>query len=435
MNKSFFSWRALTILGTAALVLGIAYQFKVLRRSPALPQENTEPPPEAAVATEQPISVAEPQEVSPSQFAATSQLPVFVQPATRSAANATAIARSNVAPDIRELVASLGNLDPARGPITREQAEQWKQQLATLVQQGSAAVPAIREFLAQNQELNFGAINGGAFLGRPSLRAAFIGALQQIGGTEATDLMLQTLQTTTLPPEIGLLARNLEQQSPGLYRQEILSAAQEVLGMSEKGQLPDWDVGALFQVFQHYGDASTAATLEQLRSRWNYYATLSLAGMQNGEGISVLIHEAQSIAGDSGSTRSLALQMLAQVATQSSDAATALVEQARLNQIPESAWRRIASGLAGDQYGIGLPPGLNAATQTLPGLKTYHLAMGNQNFHSLPLPAAASAGEIQQRRTLIEQLLAVSSSPAAVQALTTAQATLAKAAAIAVAGP
>ena len=52
-------------------------------------------------------------------------------------------------------------VDFSRGPITKEQAEQWKQGLQGLIAQGSAAVPAIREFLEQNQELNFGAIAGG----------------------------------------------------------------------------------------------------------------------------------------------------------------------------------------------------------------------------------------------------------------------------------
>jgi len=49
--------------------------------------------------------------------------------------------------------------------------------------------------------------------------------------------MLQTLQTTALPSEIALLARNLEQQAPGQYRQETLSAVNEVLAMAEKDQL------------------------------------------------------------------------------------------------------------------------------------------------------------------------------------------------------
>jgi hypothetical protein len=102
-----------------------------------------------------------------------------------------------------------------------------------------------------------------------------------------------------------------------------------------------------------------------------------------------------------------------------------LIEQARGNQIPESAWHKIASGLAGDVYGIGLPPGLDPANKPLAGLKTYHLASGNQNFYSIPLTTGVSGDEMQRRRALIEQLLAANSSPAAIQALTAAQSSLA----------
>jgi DMSO reductase anchor subunit len=48
--------------------------------------------------------------------------------------------------------------------------------------------------------------------------------------------------------------------------------------VADKGQLPGWYVGALFQVMQNYGDAGTAPTWQQLQSKWNYYATMSLAG-------------------------------------------------------------------------------------------------------------------------------------------------------------
>jgi hypothetical protein len=129
----------------------------------------------------------------------------------------------------------------------------------------------------------------------------------------------------------------------------------------------------------------------------------------------------------SGSKADFAYQMLAQVAGQYPDASAALLEQAKANQISEAAWRKIATGLAGDQYQIGEPPaptGSSAATQ--PGLKTYHIASGNQNFYSLPL--AADPQVVQQRLGLIDQLLAATSNPAAQSALQSARATLVSAA-------
>ena len=325
---------------------------------------------------------------------------------------------------MRQLVATLTNLDFSRGPITPEQAQQWKQSLQALIRHGAPAVPAIRDFLEQNQELNFAAVSGGELLGQSSLRAALIDALQQIGGPEATAVMLQTLQTTALPSEIALLARILDQEAPGQYRQETLSAVTEALAMAEKGQLAGWDVGVLFQVLQNRGDATTAAALTQLQSKWNYYATMTLAALPGGEGVPSLIRQAQDVSPGAGGKSGLAIQMLAQIATEYPDAGAALIEQAKANQIPDNAWRKIAAGLAGDQYQIGMPPELSAGARTLPGLKTYHVESGNQNFYSLPLDANLPGDQISQRLALIDQLLAATSNPAAAEALQNARALL-----------
>jgi hypothetical protein len=110
------------------------------------------------------------------------------------------------------------------------------------------------------------------------------------------------------------------------------------------------DAGPLFQVLQTYGDASVAADLEKLVPKWNYYATMALAALPFGEGIPSLIRLAQDPAGAETGRSQLPLQMLAQVSPQYPDGATALLEMARQNQIPEIAWRAIAAGLGGNQY-------------------------------------------------------------------------------------
>jgi len=360
---------------------------------------------------------------TPAERASAARLPAVIQPVSRPAAATAAptVALPAASPYSRQLVAGLTNLDFSRGPITKEQAEQWKQGLQGLIGQGSAAVPAIREFLEQNQELNFAAIAGGEQLGQSSLRSAMINGLAQIGGPEAMSVMLQTLQATTLPTEIAQLAQVLEQQAPGQYRQETLNAISDVLAMAGKGQLPSgWDVGALFKVLQDYGSAGTASILEQLQPEWRYYATLSLAGMQDGAGLPALIHEAQNAAAGSG--REFAFQMLAQAASQFPDASAALLEAARRGEIPDAAWRKIATGLAGDQYQLGSPPSPpEGGAPTLPGLKTYHIQSGNQNFYSLPVGAD---GQMSQRLNLIDQLLGATSNPAAQAALQNARQTL-----------
>ena len=78
-------------------------------------------------------------------------------------------------------------------------------------------------------------------------------------------------------------------------------------------------------------------------------------------------------------------------------------------------------GLAGDQYQLGTPPGDAASLAlTTPGLKTYHIQSGNQNFYSLPV----GADVLEQRLTLINQLLGSTSNPAAQAALQAARETL-----------
>ena len=423
MKQSGYSApRLLVYLGVLALALWIAYRFKTGRGSSPAPDATVTAPAHGTAAQ----GDSEPREVPLSKYISDSRPPAAIPSAGRTVSSGLpAIARTEPTPYARQLVASLTNLDLTHGPITREQAQQWKQGLQVLTQQGAAAVPAIREFLDQNQEVSFSAVSGGELLGQSSMRVALIDALQQIGGPEAMAVMLQTLQTTALPSEIALLARNLEQLAPGQYRQETLNAVNEVLAMADKGQLAGWDVGTLFQVLQNYGDASTASALAQLQSKWNYYATLALAGLPGGEGVPSLIRQAQDAT--AGGKSSLTLQILAQVASEYPDAGAALVEQARLNQIPDSAWRKIATGLAGDQYQIGTPSELSALSPSMPGLKTYHIESGNQNFYSLPLNANLSSDQIGQRLALIDQLLAAaSSSPAAMEALQNARASLDK---------
>jgi hypothetical protein len=102
-----------------------------------------------------------------------------------------------------------------------------------------------------------------------------------------------------------------------------------------------------------------------------------------------------------------------------------LVEQARLNQISDTTWRQIGWVLGGDQYEFGsqfvdtnLPPAMG------PGVRTFHIEAGNQNYYSTTILANLSPDQINQRRALIDQLLAVTSNPMAVQGLQGARAML-----------
>jgi len=415
------------LVGIGLLALGAVFGLKALRTAPPAQQTGSQTPPDPAPLNppKNATDDSEPHEVTPAERASLPPAPTVLKPVSRTPSSAQSAAntepRSEPSAYTRQLVAGLTNLDLSHGPLTQQQAEQWKQTLQTLTAQGAAAIPAIREFLDQNQEVNFGSAGGANVLGQNSMRSAFINALGQIGGPEGTAAMLQTMQSSTLPSEIAQLAQLLDQQAPGQHRQEAINAANEVLNMASSGQLPaNWDVGTLFKVLQTYGDTSTAATLDQLPGPWKYYATMSLAGMEDGQGVPTLVHETQDPSG--GGKRDFAYQMLAQVAAQYPDASAALLDQAKASQIPDAAWRKIAAGLAGDQYNLGEPPPTGGqSTDAIPGLKTYHINSGNQNFYSLPF---AGDSQVQQRIAIIDQLLAATSNPAAVSALQGARNTL-----------
>ena len=124
------------------------------------------------------------------------------------------------------------------------------------------------------------------------------------------------------------MARYLEEQAPGQYRQEIVGARARRWARLRGGQLTVQDAAPLFQVLQITGDASTAADLASATPQWQYYATMALAGMNEGQGVSAPVQSAQEAARSGKTQNSFTLQMLAQVAAQQPDAASALLEQA-----------------------------------------------------------------------------------------------------------
>jgi HEAT repeat protein len=293
----------------------------------------------------------------------------------------------------------LSQIDLSR-PLTRDQAAEANRMLRQLVEQGAAAVPTIREFLERNEDVSFDAAAGGEFVDFATLRLGLVGALGEIGGPEAIDASSQTLQNTTDPLEVALLTRSLEQLAPGQYRQQELTAASEALTQAMTG---GWkgDVSPLFETLQAYGDAGVVPVLKQAVTQWNYYATMALAGLPDGAGIPALIELAQDPAIASLGNGDVALRPLAQVAVQYPTAAQALVNIARANQMPDSAWPTVIASVAG----------------------TY-IQYGTQIFGSTAPSLNWSNTEINQRVALVDQLLSVTSNPGNRQALQNARASL-----------
>lgn len=296
----------------------------------------------------------------------------------------------------QQLIARLLAVD-RHGTLTREQAEELNQLLHQLVEQGAAAVPAIRDFLAKNEDLDFDAISGGQYVDVGTLRLGMIAALQQIKDPAAMDTMVQTLQSTADPLELAVLTGGLENLAPNEYRQMEVAAARESLAMAAKNQLDGRDASPVFEVLQMYGDASVAADLAGAVSKWNYWATLALAGLPNGAGIPSLIHLAQDPSLYTVQGGDIALRPLAQAALQYPDALNALVNLAQANQIPDNAWPGVAAALRG----------------------TY-LQYGSQVLLQQP-PTTWSDAQIQARVAMIDQLLAGTANPAGRQALQSAR--------------
>ena len=323
----------------------------------------------------------------------------------------------------QQLLANLGGLDLSHGALTPEQVEFWKQEYGKLLKEGAGALPAIRQFMEKNVDLNFASVPGGDQLGASSMRMAMIDALRQIGGTDAQGVAAQLMQSTANPREIATLARDLEAAAPEQYREAALAAARAAL--AKAGANPAAvDTGPLFEVFQKFGGAGAASDLELAAKKWNYYSPIALAALPDGTGVPTLARLAQNTDGASGSSSRFAWQMIAQLAPQYPDASKALLEQVSAGRIPDSAWYGIASALSGVQafYGdsalttVGAPAG-----STEP--KSYRIPSNQQTYRSYNVSGVWTPEQVQQQIALVDQLRAAN--PVAARMLEAVRATLA----------
>jgi hypothetical protein len=115
--------------------------------------------------------------------------------------------------------------------------------------------------------------------------------------------------------------------------------------------------------------------------------------------------------------RAPALQMLAEAAPQNPQAMQALLDQAKLGQIPSSTWLNIGSMLCGDRMVIGTAP-------VESGIRSFHLASGNQNFYTIPDRSPWPASKVEEYMSVANRLAAVNNNPTAATALQNAIACL-----------
>ena len=293
--------------------------------------------------------------------------------------------------------------------------------LDQLTLQGSAAIPAIRNYLKSMDDIDFQAFEGGDGMDHRSLRLALFDVLQRIGGGEAETVWIDALQSTISPMEIAVLGHYLDEQTPGLYREDIVNAAKDVMALASMDGGNGENMGPVFQVFQAYGDENVLADLESVRPLWwGKYASVALASLPDGIGIPRLV---DSIV-DSPETHlgsRFALQMLAQSA-EYPEAQEALINSTREHQIPDRLWQEFAWMIAGTyQFQIEQPNTSGGATdQGAVSVRKYITFSpgGGQVLYGVRYATPnLSREQITRRLDLIETLLSETSSPAAEQAL------------------
>ncbi len=321
------------------------------------------------------------------------------------------------------LVGRLSAVVLSEGSLTREVTENWNKDFRLLVEQGPAALPAIRDYLMAFNDVSFGPA-GVRKLGYDSARTALFGALAEIGGPEALAQTLEMLRLTAEAPEIALLAANLERLAPDehSWREEATQAARESLALAAGHPTTDRDVAPLFEVLNRYGGASTVPDLEQASGNWRYYAAMTLAQLPDGAGVPSLVQMAEEEQGI------IPFQMLAQLAAENAEARTAFLELAEAKAIPASAWPHLQPVLQGQRFhfadSVFDESGETASTD---GMNMVHIAKGNQNYYLATDATRLTKEHLDQQTALVNDLAAVAQDADATKALEVTRAALAAA--------
>jgi hypothetical protein len=316
--------------------------------------------------------------------------------------------------------------------ITTEGAAYIQRKLWELRREGAAAVPAIADFLRRGEDISFVELNGGELVGHRSLRQALIDALGTIGGDEAMAVSLEELQRTTQPMEVALLARNLEQAAPGTYGEQVIAAIHDALQWAEQAPIEDSpDVGPLFDLLRTYGGTEARTVLERSMPEWTEYALIALAEFPEGLGVPTLTTMADP-ANAPVANPVLPFQVLAQTTVLYPEAGDALFDLARAGRIPDEAWVAVGEALEGKQLRFsgrmlaGTPLAGEAVSSggRASRWKSYYIQWLNMRYEEAVVSAEWSAEQVDRQLALIDDLDGVASSPAAVEALRRARASL-----------
>jgi hypothetical protein len=178
-------------------------------------------------------------------------------------------------PTPQEILERLKTVRIAPGPGQSAAVRQAIVLFNELAQLGPDALPAIRQFLALNQDVDYDANLGGKSLRDvksltdavlpASLRFGLFDVARQIGGEEAEKLLAEVLTSTGRGVEVAYLARVLEQMTPGKYTETALTAARDLLARDtpvSNSALDRLHRDYLYDVLKLHRDASYASTAQ-----------------------------------------------------------------------------------------------------------------------------------------------------------------------------
>ncbi len=169
----------------------------------------------------------------------------------------------------RDIMTKLVALKAARPNEARtlREAIYWLEELAL---RGESAFPAIREFLARNEDFdlassqNKAARTAAESILPASLRFGLFEVVKRIGGKGAEALLAETLNSTGRGSELVWLTRALQEMAPNRYRESALVSARELLAQPTPANvISPLDRDSLFDVLIFFGDSSYVSAAQE----------------------------------------------------------------------------------------------------------------------------------------------------------------------------
>jgi len=176
-------------------------------------------------------------------------------------------------PSPAEILDRLKGLRP--GPNSVRNSRRVVHELENLIDLGPAALPAIRQFLTQNLDIEYDAGNRRIFRdGRvptefslpPSLRLGLLEVTRNIGGEAAEQVLAETLKNTSRGAELAYAAYALQELAPNKHREAALAAAKDLLSRplpaGATSPLDKSDRDCLYAVLTFFNDGSYVTTAQ-----------------------------------------------------------------------------------------------------------------------------------------------------------------------------